>query len=186
MTEVPTPASLGKVQKIMLLVAALAFAVMALFLKGNFSKYSTLEAMAKRSLDPQIALSNGRPTLIEFYADWCEVCQLMAPDMQNLEKTMHKDIDFVFLNVDNPLWNDFLQSYKVAGVPQINFFDRSGSEIGSSIGLRSSEELVEITRLLAEGKDLPDLLGINSQIVSDFKIDNTSLKKRNISPRSHA
>ena len=56
------------------------------FIRNGFSSRQPLEELARRSLPPEIALTNNRPTIFEFYADWCEVCQQMAPAMLSVEK----------------------------------------------------------------------------------------------------
>ena len=123
MTESPSSKPLALWQRLILLLAVSIFAGLLLFLRGQIATESPLDQMARRSLEPQLALANGRPTLIEFYAEWCEVCQLMAPDMLLLESKFDKQIDFVLLNIDNERWSNFVKDYQVYGVPQMNFFD---------------------------------------------------------------
>ena len=37
-----------------------------------------------------------------------------------------KDINFVFLNVDNQKWGNYIQKFAVNGIPQVNLFDKKG------------------------------------------------------------
>ena len=70
-----------------------------------------LDQLAKNSLSPENALSNGRPTIFEFYADWCEVCREMSPAMLNMERKYLGQINIVLLNVDNSRWLDLIEAY---------------------------------------------------------------------------
>jgi thiol-disulfide isomerase/thioredoxin len=57
-----------------------------------------LKAMERDSMDFSVALCNGKPTLVEFYADWCESCKAMAPTMRSIE-TQYKDrINFITID----------------------------------------------------------------------------------------
>jgi hypothetical protein len=87
-----------------------------------------------------VALSDGRPTLVEFYADWCEACQAMAPAMETIEQQHHGELDVVLLNVDNPRWQPEIDRYDVNGIPQLELFDAGGSAVGRALGARSRPE----------------------------------------------
>ena len=82
-----------------------------LFLRHGFKSNAMLDQLAKNSLLPEQALSNGRPTVLEFYADWCEACKEMAPDMIDAKKQNSNKVDVVLLNVDNSIWSDLIDKY---------------------------------------------------------------------------
>ncbi|KAK6128658.1 hypothetical protein DH2020_037589 [Rehmannia glutinosa] len=46
----------------------------------------SLKDLSAAALPYEEALSNGKPTVVEFYADWCEVCRELAPDVYKVEQ----------------------------------------------------------------------------------------------------
>ncbi|KAK3268861.1 hypothetical protein CYMTET_22659 [Cymbomonas tetramitiformis] len=63
-----------------------------------------LAALESQSVSLDTAYSNGRPTVVEFYADWCEVCREMAPQVYSVESQFSSEVNFVMLNIDNTKW----------------------------------------------------------------------------------
>jgi len=45
-----------------------------------------------------------------------------------------EDINFVFLNVDNQKWGNYIEKFSVNGIPQVNLFDKKGNLISTFIG----------------------------------------------------
>jgi thiol:disulfide interchange protein len=162
MTRSPESSPLGTTQRWVLVLVAVALALGLVMLRGGIQSESPMEQLARRSLDPQTALNNGRPTLIEFYADWCQVCREMAPSMLELEQSSRERLDVVLVNVDNPRWQDLVDRYDVNGIPQLNLFNAEGEPRGRSLGLRSSEELQLLSAALLENQPLPALPGVGS------------------------
>lgn len=119
------------------LIVAIAAIILttALFLGLQTQRNSTsLDAVAAAALPIDVALSNDRPTLIEFYADWCKVCQAMAADAISLEQQYSDRLNFVMLNVDNTKWLPELTKYRVDGVPRFIFLDKTNQAIGDAVG----------------------------------------------------
>ena len=86
-----------------------------------------LKNFGESSIDPEIAFTNNKPTFLEFYAEWCEVCKEMAPKVADIKNEYETDINFVFLNVDNPKWEKYIRDFNVNGIPQLNLFDKDAN-----------------------------------------------------------
>ena len=160
-----------------LLVLIITF--LLLFKNLIFQPALLLKSFGESSINPQIAFNNGQPTFLEFYAEWCEVCKEMAPKVSDLRDEYKNNINFVFLNVDNPKWENYLREYDVNGVPQINLFDEKGKLSTTFIGKYEEEDLLEsIEKLKGEIKSNEEIFN------SDFSTikDNKNYK---INPRSH-
>ena len=119
-----------------LIVFIIVVVVISLVLFRNLFFQSTylLKSFGELSVDPKVAFENNKPTFLEFYAEWCEVCKEMAPKVSALKEEYEKDINFVFLNVDNQKWDNYIRKFDVNGIPQVNLFDRKGNLIYTFIG----------------------------------------------------
>ena len=141
----------NKFQKILLALLALFFMALILFFKSTiFASTLQLRNFGNLSMDPETAFTNGKPTYLEFYAEWCEICKEMAPEVTELKKDFDDEINFVFLNVDNPKWDKFIKKFKVNGIPQINFLDSNSNLEATFTGLQEEEILKESINSIIE------------------------------------
>jgi thiol-disulfide isomerase/thioredoxin len=118
------------------LIAIVAIALsIALFLGWQTETTSTsLQAQAEQSIPLEVALSNGKPTMTEFYADWCTTCQAMAAELAEIKQQYGDRVNFVMLNVDNNKWLPEMLRYGVDGIPHFVFMNRQGETIADAIG----------------------------------------------------
>ena len=141
----------NKFQKILLALLALFFMALILFFKSTiFASTLQLRNFGNLSMDPEIAFTNGKPTYLEFYAEWCEICKEMAPEVTELKKDFDNEINFVFLNVDNPKWDKFIKQFKVNGIPQINIIDSNSKLQATFTGLQEEKTLKDSLKFLLE------------------------------------
>ena len=140
-----------KFQQIIIALFALFLIAFILFFKSNiFASTLQLRNLGNLSMDPEIAFTNGKPTYLEFYAEWCEICKDMAPEVTKLKKDFDNEINFVFLNVDNPKWNKFIKKFEVNGIPQINIIDSNTNLKATFTGLQEEKTLKDSINYLLE------------------------------------
>jgi thiol-disulfide isomerase/thioredoxin len=168
---------------IIVLVALVLTASVFLGLKTETGT-GLLSTMAEESVPLEIALSNGKPTLMEFYANWCTSCQAMAPDMAALEQEYGDRVNFVMLNVDNSKWLPEVLSYRVDGIPHFVFLGQDGSAIAQSIG-EQPRSIMEANLVALATGDLLPYAQTNGQ-TSAFSAPVTTKASAASDPRSHS
>ena len=177
-------------QKYFLVFLSIFLVISLFFLRNGFKANAMLEQLAKNSLLPEIALSNGRPTVFEFYSDWCEACKEMAPDMVDIKKQNINEVDVVLINVDNSRWVDLIDKYDVNGIPKLTFFDDQGEYKGFSLGVRKYSELNEIFIALINNIELPTFTKLYNSTDLNSKDDLYQFSFNNIfktqGPRDHS
>lgn len=88
---------------------------------SSLAGVAALREMSNKSTPYETAISSDKPTLIEFYADWCGSCQALASSISQFHEQYSSQINFVMLNIDEPQVQQLVQQYQVRGVPQFFF-----------------------------------------------------------------
>ena len=181
-----TPPIAVRLRNLIVVLVAVVLSV-ALFLGLRTGTNSvSLASLAAVAVPLDVALKNDRPTLIEFYANWCSACQAMAKDMSELEQQYGDRINFVMLNVDNNKWLPEMLSYQVDGIPHFVFLTPQGEAIASTIGEQPRTIMGGNIEALATASALPYLQ--NRGRISEVEAPTGSqapLQSRNDDPRSH-
>ena len=168
-----------KLKAILVLFFVIVVISLILFRNLFFQSSRLLKSFGELSINPEIAFANNKPTFLEFYAEWCEVCKEMAPKVSALKDSYEKDVNFVFLNVDNQKWENYIRKFEVNGIPQVNLFDRKGNLKFTFIGKQDELTIRE------------SISDLEREVESQEKIHKTQFsaikenKYNEISPRSH-
>ena len=87
-------------------------------------------------------LGSSKPVLVDFWAQWCTPCRMLAPTVEAVAERFRDSADVVKLNVDdNP---STAQRYGIKGIPTLILF-REGKEVERVVGATSKES---ITRMI--------------------------------------
>lgn len=79
-----------------------------------------------------------KPVLVDFFADWCGPCKMMAPVIDELAEEMKESWVVGKVNVDNS--PETAGKYGVQSIPTIIFF-KKGEEVDRAVGFKSKEDL---------------------------------------------
>ena len=181
MVQSESQESILKINFKIILVVIISIVIISMLLFKNLFFKSTylLKTFGELSVDPEIAFTNNKPTFLEFYAEWCEVCKEMAPQVSSLKDEYEEDINFVFLNVDNQKWANYIQKFAVNGIPQVNLFDKKGNLISTFIGKQDEIKIREsINNLKKEEKPYKEIINDEFSTIQENK-------NNKVSPRSH-
>jgi thiol-disulfide isomerase/thioredoxin len=123
-----------RLRNLVIVLVAVILSTAIFFGLQSGSNSGSLEATAEAATPLEVALGNGKPTLMEFYANWCTSCQAMAKDMEALQQEYGDRVNFVMLNVDNTKWLPEMLHYRVDGIPHFVFLNSAAEAIASTIG----------------------------------------------------
>jgi thioredoxin 1 len=85
-------------------------------------------------------LESGQPLVVDFWAEWCGPCRLVAPIMDELAETYKGRA--VVGNMDVEENNDTVERYSIRNVPTVLFF-KNGEEVDKLVGSVPKDKFVE-------------------------------------------
>jgi len=86
-------------------------------------------------------LKSEVPVLVDFWAEWCMPCRMIAPVLEELESEYTDKLKIVKMNVDeNPL---IPTTYGITAIPTLILF-KNGEIANIIVGLRSKSDLKKI------------------------------------------
>lgn len=89
----------------------------------------------------QEVLKSQIPVLVDFYADWCAPCMMMAPIIERLAKEYEGRIKIGKVNVDDEM--ALAQQYRVSSIPNLKIF-QGGVLQSQMVGAQSESELKKV------------------------------------------
>ena len=86
------------------------------------------------------------PVVIDFYADWCRPCKMVAPIMDELAQTYKGKVIFYKVNTD--LERELSSTFQIRSIPAILYVPKNGQP-KMSVGLQSKDAYIQaITEIL--------------------------------------
>lgn len=77
-------------------------------------------------------------TLVDFYADWCGPCRMIAPMIEELANEMHDRATIAKLDVETA--QEIASAFGITSIPTLILF-KDGKEIQRIIGVHGKEDL---------------------------------------------
>ena len=92
-------------------------------------------------------IHQNKPVLIDFYADWCRPCKMMAPILEDVKSELGEKITVVKINVDKN--SAAATKFQVRGVPTLILL-QSGKLLYRQSGVVGKEDLLGIINSRSE------------------------------------
>lgn len=84
-------------------------------------------------------LNSKEPVLVDFYADWCGPCKMMAPIVEELATELNGKVKVGKVNIDAN--QDLAMKYGVMSIPTLIIF-KEGKENKRFIGVKDKKTLL--------------------------------------------
>ena len=88
-------------------------------------------------------ISSDVPVLVDFYADWCGPCKMLAPILKQVKDQMGDQVKIVKIDVDKN--QSLAAKYQVRGVPTMILF-KGGKLLWRQSGVLQKNDILQVIR----------------------------------------
>ena len=81
------------------------------------------------------------PVIVDFYADWCGPCRMLAPTLEKVAQSYDGQVKIVKVNVDEE--SELAGQFSVSSIPTLAFVVQ-GEVVGQSAGVASERDLSSV------------------------------------------
>jgi thioredoxin 1 len=83
-------------------------------------------------------LKSDAPVLVDYWAEWCGPCKMIAPLLDEVAKDYGGKLRIVKVNVDEN--QEITARYGIRGIPTLKLF-KNGAEVATKVGALSKSQL---------------------------------------------
>lgn len=109
-----------------------------------------MKAVTTRSFEQDV-LKSSTPVLVDFWADWCGPCKVLAPILDRVEAKLGDRV--LIAKVDTEESKDLARKYGITGIPTLILF-KNGVDIARFSGVRTEGFIIDtVNQNLTLAKD---------------------------------
>lgn len=88
-------------------------------------------------------INTKRAVLVDFYADWCGPCKMLAPILKEVKKDLEDGIKIIKIDVDKN--QPLAAKYQVRGVPTMILF-KNGEQVWRQSGVLQKNDIINVIK----------------------------------------
>ncbi len=88
--------------------------------------------VTEQTFDEEV-LTSEKVVVVDFWAEWCGPCKMIAPIVEELAEEYEGKIKFAKIDVDSS--PNIASKYGIRGIPNLTIFDK-GEIVGQLIGVQ--------------------------------------------------